>query len=291
MKTVLITGATGFIAGHLARAMSSAGYRVLGTSRSGAEVADFAKVFRASLGDSIVDFVASEEITAVVHAANYVGDNEFNINYEGTRQWFNEARDAGIDLQILLSSLSASEDAISAYGKTKFALESTFSAANQLSLRLGLVVGNGGMFERIRRSVGSGIIVPMLDNGNALVYVLGIDFLCTVVAEMISNNDSDRRGQTWSIQQPEACTLRELMESIRRQYGYHCVFLPMPSLPILWALTLAERLPLNLPVQTTHIKGLRQSRHQTFSSHFDSFGHSAQSLDALVARAHELDNA
>jgi len=289
MKTILITGASGFIAGHLARKLSGAGHLVVGTSRSGGDIEGFTKVVRCSLGDSLSELLAAESFDVLIHTANYAGDDEYRINVNGTTKWFQEAKASGVGLQILLSSLSASENAISAYGQSKSALENLFAAQQQVSLRLGIVAGDGGMFRRIRQSVGSGAIVPLLDNGTPRVCLLGIDFLSSIIEDIVADNAHNRRGQVLSVQQPTAFTLRELMESIRRVYKYRCVFVPVPSLPILWALTLIELLPLNLPIGTTNIKGLRQSRHERFESHFDTFGREALPLDALVERARELE--
>jgi hypothetical protein len=56
-------------------------------------------------------------------------------------------------------------------------------------------------------------------------------------------------------------------------------------LPIQWGLSLGERLPLKLPISSTNVKGLRQSRYDEFETDFARFGYAASSLNDLVARA------
>jgi len=282
MKRVLVTGASGFIAGHLSRRLSEAGFRVVGTSRTGKSEPGFEKVYNVSLGETLASVLADSPVDAVIHAANHSGADEFSINYDGTRRWFDDARSAGVGLQVLLSSLSARENAQTGYGKSKYELERLFLAANEVCFRLGVVVGDGGMFDRIRQSM-SAPVVPILDNGSARVFVLGIEFLCDVIADCIERNGEDRRARIWSLQQPTPVTLRQLMETIRAAYGYRCLFVPVPSLPVLAILSLVEKLPLNLPVTSTNVRGLRQSRNDDFESDFHRFRKEEQPLSELVS--------
>jgi len=76
-----------------------------------------------------------------------------------------------------------------------------------------------------------------------------------------------------------------VLDAIRNHYGLRCRFLPVPSLPILWALTVLDRLPLRLPISATNIRGLRQSRNETFPSDYFEFDKTQRSLDELVAAA------
>ena len=152
MTTVLITGASGFIARHLAQTLAAAGMRVLGASRSAAAVPGFERVFPASLGDTLLPALASEPVDAVVHTALADGANAYRRNVDGTTRWMDEARAAGVGLQIFLSTLSAEEDALSDYGRAKWTLQQRFVDADEVVFRLGVVVGDGGMYARIRSS-------------------------------------------------------------------------------------------------------------------------------------------
>lgn len=284
MKTILITGANGFIARHLAGLLSAEGWRVAGVSRSGAPLPGFAQMHRAALGDSLAAVLATESFDALVHTANATGTDEYRLNVDGTGQWLEEARSAGIPLQVFLSSLSASAQAQSDYGRAKYALEQRIAEMNEVVFALGVVIGNGGMYARMRDSL-RGKLVPLLDGGKARIHVLGIDFLCQVMRDCIRDNGAGLRGRTWRLQQPESRSLRELLETIRRVEQLHCRLIPVPSLPALWACVIAEKLGIRLPVSATNIRGLRQARHEQFSSDFARFGYPAQSLAELIRQA------
>jgi len=283
--TILITGAGGFIGRHLARRLSGEGYRVVGISRGGAALEHCEATYRAALGDSLISVMRREDVDVVVHCANHAGPNELAINVNGARRWFEEATAHGACLQIFMSSLSAREDAATDYGRAKYVLEESLIAEGGVAFRLGVVIGNGGMFGRIKRSLARSPLVPLLDNGRGRIYFLGIDYLARVVEDSIRSDGDELRGGVWRLQQPDPCTLLELMTTIRDHYGFTCRFIPIPSLPVQWALSLGEYLPLKLPITSTNVKGLRQSRFDEFETDFARFGYPADSLADLVARA------
>lgn len=139
------------------------------------------------------------------------------------------------------------------------------------------------MFERIRRSLERAWLVPLLDGGRSVVYVVGIEELSSIIRDVVLNDSPDMRGSVWNVQQPDSHTLRQLMEEIRRVFGYRCRFVPIPSLPVLWGVMAAEAVPgLRLPISSTNIRGLRQSRHETHRSDFARFGYPERSLEELI---------
>lgn len=287
MKTVLITGATGFIARHLARVLGQQDdVRVVGTSRTGDAAEGFAAVYRGALMQSIEHVFDAEPVDAVVHGANHVGRGEYRINVEGTSLWLEEAEAHGVGLQLLLSSLSAEPNSGSDYGRAKYDLEQRFLSTGDIVMRLGLVVGDGGMFLRVRRSLETSPFVPLLDGGRSPVFVIGIDCLCHIIRDCIVSDGAAWRGRAWQVQQPAPYTLSEVMDSVRARFGYSCRFIPVPSLPIVWALSLVERLPLvRLPVTSTHVRGMRQSLNRSYTSDYADFGYPEETLDALVDKA------
>ncbi len=286
MTTVLITGASGFIARSLAPVLKEAGMRVTGTSRAGQPVPGFDAIYPASLGDSLQSLLAAERIDAVVHAALDSGPDAYRVNVEGTTRWLDEASEGGVPLQILLSTLSAAPDARSDYGRSKYVLEQRFVERGQVIFRMAIVVGDGGMFARLRESARRSPVVPLLDGGRQPVYVLGIGFLCAVIRDCIAANGEGLRGRGWNLQQPTAYRLRDVIAAINRGYGYRRILLPVPVRPILAVLRIIEKLPApKLPVSSTNVKGLVQAAVQEPASDFARFGYPEEDLNTLVAGA------
>lgn len=285
MITVLITGANGFIARHLTPVLKAAGMRVIGTARRRDAAPGFDAIYPASLGDPLGSLLAAEQIDAVVHTALDPGPHSYATNVNGTTRWLEEAAAAGVGMQILLSSLSADANALADYGRAKWALEGRFIAAEQVVFRLGVVVGDGGMFARLVDSARRYPVVPLLDNGAQRIYVLGIGFLCRVLCDCIQANGAGLRGHAWNIQQPTAYSLRDVIRAIVVGYGLRRALLPLPARPLVVLLQLFERQALiRLPITSTNVKGLIQQGRREFASDFARFGYPEEGLAALIAR-------
>lgn len=284
MSTVLITGAGGFIARHAAQTLADAGMTVLGAARRGDALSGYAQLFPASLGETLLPALASRPVAAIVHTALATGPDAYRLNVEGTGRWLEEGRAAGVGLQILLSTLSAEADALSDYGRAKWALEQRFAAAGEVAFRLGVVVGDGGMYARMRRSATRLPVTPLLDGGRQLLYVVGIDALCAVLRAAILSDGAGLRGQAWNLVQPQPVTLRELIEAIQRQEGRRSLLLPVPTAPVLAGLRLLESVPMiRLPIGSSNVRGLRQQGQRRIVTDWERFGQPAQPLEALIA--------
>ncbi len=286
MTTVLITGAGGFIARRLAQTLDDAGMTVVGASHSAGVPPRYGRVFSASLGETLLPALASQPVDAIVHTALATGPDAYRLNVAGTGRWLDEGRAAGVGVQILLSTLSAEADALTDYGRAKWALERRFAAADEVAFRLGVVVGDGGMYARIRSSATRLPVTPLLDGGRQLLYVVGIDALCAVLRNAIASNGAGLRGATWNLVQPQPVTLRAMVEAIRRQAGMRSLLVPVPTGPVLAGLRVVESVPLmRLPVSSSNVRGLIQQGQRRVASDWARFGEPEQPLEVLIAQA------
>jgi nucleoside-diphosphate-sugar epimerase len=137
-RTVAITGATGFIGGHLVQRLVDAGYRVrVLTRRLPVHPIYGDRPIEAVIGglgdaDSLRALLRGAD--AVVHAAGLVKAPSraafFAVNAAGTRAVVEAARAQPTPLRfILLSSLAAREPQLSAYAASKRAAETALSHA------------------------------------------------------------------------------------------------------------------------------------------------------------------
>ena len=284
MKTVLITGASGFLAREIAARCREDGWRVLGTSRSGGAIEGFDRVVACTLGASIAGHFPGESLDAVIHAANDNSASQYTVNVHGTRRWLEETSAASRPVQVFLSSLSAAADPPTDYGRAKHDLESPFLVADGVVIRLGLVVGNGGVFGRMVDAVQRARILPLLDGGRTAVHLVNPRFLVEVVSRAITT-PVEFGGRIWHVHQPGAHSLKELMTAIRTHAHAHCRFIPVPSKLVLWPVVAMEKLtPVRLPLSSTNIRGLRVSPRDV-PSDFGALGGVAVDIDSLVAAA------
>ncbi|MGE5601467.1 MAG: NAD-dependent epimerase/dehydratase family protein [Nitrososphaerales archaeon] len=286
-KTVLITGASGFIAGHFSRRMAAEGWEVFGIDRPGAPVPPgFRQVVPLALGESMAAVVAETHPDAILHTALDPAPDSYNVNVGGTRRWLEEGQSARVGVQILLSSLSASENALTEHGRGKWALEQAFHAAGEVAVRPGLVVGKGGVFEKLVDAARRTPLIPMLGGGQQLLHVLGVERLAEILRDVVVSNGDGLRDRPWNLSQPQPYTLRQVMDAIVRGYGFKRLTLPLPIRPVLLGVELLEKQPLvRVPISSTNAQALMQAGQQMFPSDYPRFGYPEQSLEELVRLA------
>jgi nucleoside-diphosphate-sugar epimerase len=190
---VLVTGASGFLGGHVAEALSKRGDRVRAlvrktSKRSHLERLPNVELFPGSMEDMDRLRQAVDGVDAVVHAAGLVkarsADEFFSVNVGGTSNLVEACRECGIKRFVLVSSLEASgpsadgrpvlvtqEDPVTAYGRSKLAAEKVaLSAKGDLRvviLRPGAIYGPRDrevleVFKTIQRG-----LLPLVDGGAA----------------------------------------------------------------------------------------------------------------------------
>jgi NADH dehydrogenase len=247
----------------------------------------FAGVHRASLGESLAPVLAAaDHVAAIVHTALASGAGSYEANTAGTLRWLREGREAGVRLQIFLSTLSAGPDALSDYGRSKYNVGQAFVEAGQVVFRLGVVVGNGGMFGKMVESARRSPLIPLLDGGNQPVYVHDAATLMHILRDTVLAGGEGLRGRVWNLQQPEPYPLRQVLAAICKAYGLRRAFVPVPSWAMLAAVRAAEAMPaIHLPVKSANVRGLLQQGRETHPSDYPRFGYSAEPLETLVARA------
>ncbi len=288
IKTVLISGANGFIGYNLAQKLKETGWKIIGVDVENRSNQHLDVFFRRRFLEPLGDIFDREGLGAFVHCAYHMGKDEFKINVEGTKYWAEEARLKAVPLQIFLSSISAREDASSAYGQLKHETEKWFLSNNQVVLRLGMVIGNGGFFGRIVKTVKKWPVLPLINRGRFSVYFLGIEDVCEAIRYLINNQDILPRGVIWNIFQPKPTTLLGIMQTIKKEYGLKRFFLPIPYGAVLAAVLMLERIPcLELKINSNNIKGLKQYNNLTIESDLLKLGFREIGLEELVAKSKE----
>ncbi|MBI4698626.1 MAG: NAD-dependent epimerase/dehydratase family protein [Nitrospirae bacterium] len=285
MKNVLITGANGFIARSISRLLSESGYFIVGVSRTHKPIPNYNEVFQGVLGEQLKDVYARHKIDVVVHCA-YDKHNIDNImNAEGTRIWAEQAERNNVGLQIFMSSISADKDAAAPYGQKKYETEKWFLAHDHIVLRLGLVIGNGGIFSSIVSSVKEHVIVPLIDGGKTLTYLTDVDVMCEIVRDAVMNNNKIARGKIWYLQQESPVYFVDILREIQSQNNLFRIFIPVPYFLVFTTLNLIEKLKiLKLGITTNNLKGLRQTGSRKIESDLKTLGYPEIPLELLIKK-------
>ena len=212
MSRVLVTGATGFVGGHLCKTLLAAGYAVTAATRrtDAPEIhPDVRTVNVGEIGPRTDWQKALDSVEFVIHAAARthvlrerlgVSENSYRrINLEATRTLAAQAAERGVRRFIFISSvkvggefsipgrplravsLPAPEDA---YGRTKLEAEEALvdmactAHMDILILRVPLIYGPGvkGNMLSLFKVVNKGMVLPLkcINNRRDLIYVLNL---------------------------------------------------------------------------------------------------------------------
>jgi len=251
-ETVVVTGASGFIGGALTAHLARAGYRVRALSRASAGPSSAGVMhLRYALDEPLGDALAGAR--AVVHAAftDRAPTDAPDPNLVGVRILLDAARASGAK-PIFLSSFSAHDDAISSYGRSKLALERRFDQPGDVVLKLGLVVGDGGVFARMRTAAAGRALLPVPGAGKPL-QVVAVEDVCRAVEHAIA----DDLGGTFWLATPDPVPMRDLYR-VLADPGTRLV--PLPLAPLHLAARVARRLGIALPFTVDNVAGLMRMR-------------------------------
>jgi nucleoside-diphosphate-sugar epimerase len=279
-RTVLVTGATGFLGSHVSAAFAARGVAVRGLVRrpDAPLSADVQPVYARGLDDRQGIAAALRGVEGVIHLAARVhqpaspGDEAAfrAINVEGTRLLLEEALAAGVRDFVFASSVKAVGERsdtpwdettppapVDPYGVTKLESESLVRSLGQRGrvhtpvLRLPLVYGPGmkGNALRLFRLVDQGWPLPLGSARNRRSLLFTGNLVAAVFAALESPSGSD----TFFVTDAEAPSTPELVTAIARALGRPTRLLPFP-VPLLQALgrigdVVARAIPFPLTTQ------------------------------------------
>ena len=301
-KTILITGATGYIGRHLTLLASTRGHIVKTLSRSNWNQGPCIPADRRYFGSlpEQIPLKAFELTQVVVHCAAWTRPGASlatAINVHGTIRLADLSLQLGVGTFIFLSSQSSRPDALSDYGRSKYeaeqALLSRFSNTNLniVILRPGLVTGpgHGGLFQRLCKMIDAWPILPLLGGGKSVVQPIHIDDLCNAIfrCERIAGQIN---GKILKLGDPHGTPLVELLQALSlSRRGYRKLTITIPILPIAAMVRAAELMGLALPITTENLKGLKQIDKMDSAADMDLVGVPTRSLEVILRDNLEYD--
>lgn len=206
-KRILVTGATGFIGGHLARRLHAEGAHVLALERTPGKGEHLAKsgieIVRGDVTDSSqMEALLRQNVQVVMHIAAWLSGrplrNYQRINVEATRQLAQLSASVGVERFVFTSSIAvygphgdANVDETTVlkpygnpYGDTKIRAE---AALHEVGLRAnlpfvivrpGMVYGPGSRSWTVRLALWARRgLTPLIDGGRGTAYPVYIDNL------------------------------------------------------------------------------------------------------------------
>lgn len=282
-RTIAITGANGFIGSYLKEYFLSKGFKVKSFQRS--------RLAKHDTDDTLVSYdlqlpLASKDflkIDTLIHCAytpyTTKCENADEINIKATERIIEMCRQHKIKI-IFLSSFSAHSEAQSHYGKNKLVLEKMFDEKRDLILKLGLVVGNGGMFQKMKELLDNKYIIPLIDSGKQLVQTIGMPDLLEIFNVAI---DKGITG-TYNVAEEKPRSLKNIFLIIKNKDARN-LFLPISSSLLLDILKITERIGIFLPFSSESVLGLKYGKIYKTINDLNTFGITAKPLEEIIAKS------
>ena len=236
-RRVLVTGASGFIAGHLLPRLASRGHRVRAmwrgregpgrTSAPGIEWVE-ADVTRAeTLGP------ATFECDAIVHlagcGASMSGVSLEKVNVAGTRNLLVAGLNAGVQRFVYVSALGASP-AAGPYLRSRFQAEDAVmsSGLEHVILRPAVVYGPSDHFvtsiiKLLRRLP----VFPMLGDGTFRLQPVAVEDLVDALTQSVERPDVE--GGLYEVAGPDRISFVSLVRTVGEVAGLRRPILPLPD--------------------------------------------------------------
>jgi len=292
IRTMLITGATGFIGSRLATVALGKTYGVKTLSRSdwaGAPAIPRTGRYLGNLPTQI-PVEALQGTDVVVHCAADIQAEEkvaHAVNVEGTIKLAELSKQGGVETFIFISSQSARPDALSAYGRTKYAAEQallSIDGINIVIVRPGLVIGPGstGLYHRLNRMVESMPVLPLLAGGRSIVQPIHVDDLCAAIFKC-DQSAPELHKSVLNLGHPRGVTLAEFLQAIAvARLGRRKMTLSIPLWPVEIAVGWAEALGIPLPISSGNLKGLRSVERMETEADMARLDVNVRPLDAML---------
>ncbi|HVY87579.1 MAG TPA: NAD-dependent epimerase/dehydratase family protein [Hyphomonadaceae bacterium] len=244
--TCLLTGASGYLGGLIAKRLKAAGWRVVGMTRKprAGEVAF-------TLGQPVSPEILKGH-DALIHCAYDfapIGWTDIEAtNIKGAEMLFAAAKAAGIKRMVAISTISAFDGCKSNYGKAKLEIEKHARTAGACIVRPGLIYGAapGAMFGRLVSQVKKASLVPIPGDGKQLMYTVHEDDLTDAILNGLSTNPAPQASIT--VANGVALSFRDIMVAIGRKLNRSVTTIPVPWQAMWLALRTAEvaKIPLGL---------------------------------------------
>lgn len=261
---VALTGASGFLGRRLCTRLLGGGHEVRALVRDPAALAEVfpgVRTGRCDLPD-LLDEGLLAGADALVHAAWATREVDRGrarrVDVDGMRRVVEAVRRAGVARLVFVSTVAASPDAPSDYGRTKHAMEALCDPQRDLIVRPGLVLARegGGLFPTLAAAAQRLHVVPVFGGGRQPLQTIHIDDCCEGIVRALE------RGLTGAVNlaEPDPLDVRTFFHMMAERRRIRVAFVPLPFGPVLAVLRALESLGLPVPLRSESLLGLKGLR-------------------------------
>ena len=264
MARIAITGGTGFVGLHTARALSEAGHelRLVARGRRSTPRPAGAQFVRGDVvsGSGLVEALRGCDV--VVHLAAVIrerGSQTFDgVNRQGAENVGKAAHEAGVGHIVHLSALGCDPDPAYPYLASKWAGEQAILASGVPVdvLRPSIMFGTGdGFYTRLVKLIRWNPVVPVPGDGTATFQPFAVADLARIVVQCVERGP---RRLVAEVGGPEWMTLDEIVETIKDVMHTRRPSVHIPVMALLPPAMIFDKLLPNPPVTPQQLKMLER---------------------------------
>jgi uncharacterized protein YbjT (DUF2867 family) len=274
MSTILVTGASGFVGGHLLPELLGAGHRVAALVRTAGAGENVKRRLPPALADRVelrtgdvsrpeTLRAAIAEVDAVIHLVAVPRDWNggkllLAVNLDGTRNLIAAMQASGVRRLVHLGALGVEDREELHYARSKARAERSVmeSGLDWTILKPSLLFGRGDGFFNIIASLVrlSPGIVPVPGDGKSRFQPLHVGDLALCLRLAIERPETV--GHTFELGGPRTWTYREITAEVCRGMGRRRAIVPVPIPLIALVAGAAEALHIPFPVATDQLRQL-----------------------------------
>lgn len=265
-RTVLVTGASGFVGVHTCRELSRRGWRVRALARNRASAVRRlagvgAQFVFGDMRDAAVLANATRGADAIVHLAAIAierpGQSYEAVNADATIALLRSARAAGVERLLHMSQNGASSSSPHRFLRSKGIAEDRVreSGLRWTVFRPSVIFGPEDEFINVLARLVrlSPIFFPLPGGGRARFQPVAVGDVARAIAVALDRPDTE--GQSYAMGGPEPLTLRQIVERVLLAMGARRILLGVP-IPLLHPIVAITQRILPSPPVTTSLLDL-----------------------------------
>jgi uncharacterized protein YbjT (DUF2867 family) len=297
-RTILVTGATGYVGGRLLAELERQGHAVRCLARNPealkTRVAPSTEVVRGDVldRDSLRTGLAGVDVAYYLVHSMGAPSAFAELDREGARRFGEAAREAGVRRIVFLGGLGEAGDDLSAHLRSRHETGDVLreSGVEVVEFRASIVIGSGSLSYEMVRALTERLPVMVCPRWVAIeAQPIAIE---DVLAYLVAARDLPAGpSQTYEIGGPDVVSYGDIMREYARQRGLRRVMIPVPLLtPKLSSLWLALVTPLYARVGRKLIASIRNATVVRDHRALEVFAVRPRGLRESIARAIEAED-
>ena len=251
---IFLTGATGFVGGHLRRVLVQEGHQVVGFARHSPPLDEGVQWVAGEITDVDALRDGMDGCQAVIHLVGIIreqGEQTFErMHVQATEAVLAAMRRLQISRILHMSALGAGPKATSAYFRTKWQAEEAVRASgcDYTIFRPSIIFGPGdGFMSLLASQLRRYPVIPVIGRGEYLLAPIAIQAVAAAYAQALQMN-GETKGRVFELCGPEALTYMRILAIIARQLQVRKRYVHLPLSLVSLAVHLARLLHLPTPI-------------------------------------------